>query len=225
MPRYPKIKRRVMPRNIENDAIREKIRRERMLESGLRLFSEHGIESVSLQDIADEAEVGIATLYNYYQNKPNLVIAISAYMWKKVWDANVDRVGKDAIDSRNAYERIEGYLDLMIYLYREHPEILRFSGYYKTYMNLENAERIKNNEHLDVLAPISVIFHNLYEKAKVDKSIRTDIDEQKMFTTIALTMLGMAERYAMGVVWAANDENDYTKELLILKDMLLGWIK
>lgn len=214
-----------MPRNIENDALREKIRREKLLDAGLRLFSKYGIENVKLQEIADEAGVGIATLYNYYQNKPNLVIAISAYMWKKVWDENVESVGKDELDSRNAYERIEGYFDLMIYLYKVHPEFLRFSGYFKTYMNLENSERIKENEHMDVLAPISGIFHNLYEKAKYDKSIRTDIGEQELFTTLALTMLGMAERYAMGIVWAGNDENDYAKELLILKDMMLSWLK
>ena len=49
-------------------------------------------------------------------------------------------------------------------------------------MNSENAERLENNEHLDTLAPISGIFHGLYEKAKADKSIRTDIDEQELFT-------------------------------------------
>lgn len=90
---------------------------------------------------------------------------------------------------------------------------------------MENMDKAENNEHLDTLAPISDIFHNLYEKAKIDKSIRTDIDEREVFTTIAITMLGMAERYAMGIVWAANDENDYTKELVILKEMLLSWVK
>lgn len=43
-----------MPRNLENDALREKLRRERMLKSGLKLFSKYGIEKVSLQEIADE---------------------------------------------------------------------------------------------------------------------------------------------------------------------------
>lgn len=214
-----------MPRNIENDALREKLRRERMLEAGFRLFSKYGIEKVSLQEIADEAEVGIATLYNYYQNKVKLATAVSAYMWKKVWDENIDKIGKDELDSRNAYERIEGYFDLMIYLYREHPEVLRFSSYYKTYMNSDNVERLENNEHLDTLAPIAAIFHNLYEKAKIDNSIRTDVDEQELFTTLALTMLGMAERYAQGLVWAGNSENDYSKELLLLKDMMLTWLK
>ena len=214
-----------MPRNIEKDAKEETLRRKQLLETGLRLFSKYGIENVNLQKIADEAGVGIATLYNYYHNKVNLVNAISANMWKNVWEEDIARVGAEALETYNAYQRIEGYFDLMIYLYKEHPEILRFSSYYKTYMNQENVEKAETNEHLKVVDPIAVIFHNLYEKAQIDKSIRTDIDEHTMFTTLALTMLGMAERYAQGLVWASNDENDYTKELEILKDMMLRWLR
>lgn len=214
-----------MPRNLERDAREERLRREKLLKAGLKLFSANGIESVKLQEIADEAQVGIATLYNYYGNKVNLVNAISAYMWKNVWEENIRTVGANVINSYNAYQRVEGYFDLMIYLYKEHPEVLRFSGYYKTYMNQGNVEKAEKNEHLDVVAPIADIFHDMYEKAQIDKSIRTDIDEQTMFTTLALTMLGMAERYAQGLVWASNDANDYMKELLILKDMMLKWLK
>lgn len=214
-----------MPRNIEKDAREEMLRRKNLLEAGLKLCSENGIESVNLQEIADKAGVGIATLYNYYGNKVNLVNAISANMWKNVWEENTATIGEAVLNSYNAYERLEAYFDLMIYLYKEHPEILRFSSYYKTYMNQGNVQKAEKNEHLDVVAPIATIFHDLYEKAQVDKSIRTDIDEQTMFTTLALTMLGMAERYAQGLVWASNDDNDYTKELMILKDMMLKWLK
>lgn len=214
-----------MPRNIEKDAKEEQLRRKRLLEAGLRLCSVRGIENVSLQEIAEEAGVGVATLYNYYGNKVNLVNAISAYMWRNVWEENIKTVGADVLDSYNAYQRIEGYFDLMIHLYKAHPEILRFSSCYKTYMNQENAGKAEKNEHLDVVGPIASIFHTLYEKAQIDKSIRTDIDEHTMFTTLALTMLGMAERYAQGLVWARNDENDYTKELMLLKDMMLKWLK
>ena len=211
-----------MPRNIERDAKREQERRKNLIEAGLKLFSSYGIESVKLQDVADEAGVGIATLYNYYQNKVNLVIAISAYVWKKVWDTFRER---NNIEERNAYQRLEDYFDLIIYIYKEYPEVLRFSGYYKTYMNMEKAEKGINNEHIRVLTPVSDAFHDMYESAKVDKSMRTDIDEHELFTAVSLTMLGMAERYAQGLVWNGHDDNDYTKELLILKDMMLKWLK
>lgn len=214
-----------MPRNIEKDAMEEKRRRQQLLDAGLKLFAQRGIENVKLQEIADEAGVGIATLYNYYQNKFNLVNAISANMWKTVWDENIRSNGAANIESFNAYQRIEGYFDLIIMLYKEHPEILRFSSYYKTYINMENSVKTEDNEHLTVLAPISGIFHDFYEKARIDKSIRTDVDEKQLFTCLALTMLGMAERYAQGLVWAGNAENDYTNELLLLKDMMLKWLK
>ena len=38
-------------------------------------------------------------------------------------------------------------------------------------------------------------------------------------------MLGMAERYAQGLVWANNRTGDYGKELSHVKDMLLAWAR
>ena len=66
-----------MPRNIERDEKEAMRRKEQLMEAGFRLFSQYGIENVSLQRVADAAEVGVATLYNYYQTKVKLVIAIS----------------------------------------------------------------------------------------------------------------------------------------------------
>lgn len=86
-----------MPRNIEKDAKEEIQRRENLLKAGLKMCSENGIENVTLQEIANEAGTGIATLYNYYGNKVNLVNAISAYMWKSVWKKNSATVGADVL--------------------------------------------------------------------------------------------------------------------------------
>ena len=53
-----------MPRNIERDEKEAMRRKEQLMEAGFRLFSQYGIENVSLQRVADAAEVGVATLYN-----------------------------------------------------------------------------------------------------------------------------------------------------------------
>ena len=52
-----------MPRNIERDEKEAMRRKEQLMEAGFRLFSQYGIENVSLQRVADAAEVGVATLY------------------------------------------------------------------------------------------------------------------------------------------------------------------
>jgi len=214
-----------MARNVERDLQRENERRKQLLKAGFELFSENGIENVSLQAVAERANVGIATLYNYYQNKIKLVIAISADMWGKVWQEYYDNTDMNAFNDYSAYQRIEAYLDIMINLYKEHPEILRFSGDYKTFIQRQKAEVSDLDEHFGALKPVNNMFHISYEKAKVDKTIRTDIPEAELFTIVALTMLGMAERYASGIVWTKNDSNDYINELICLKEMMLNWLK
>lgn len=214
-----------MARNIERDE-REMIRRkESIIKAGLKLFAEYGIENVSLQRVADEAGVGVATVYNYFSSKVNLCIAISSWMWKRVVEETNVRVGKDKFENANAYEFVELYLEDIILIYTLHPEVLKFSSDYKTFICRESQMPSNVSEHLNVLKPINDLFHIAYEKAKVDNSIRTDIPENEMFTTVALTMLGMAERYTQGLVWAMSEDNDYTKELYNIKDMTLMWLK
>ena len=82
-----------MPRNIERDEKEAMRRKEQLMEAGFRLFSQYGIENVSLQRVADAAEVGVATLYNYYQTKVKLVIAISGKIWGDLWKEILEEKG------------------------------------------------------------------------------------------------------------------------------------
>ena len=214
-----------MARNIERDEKEAERRRKQLLEAGFDLFSRHGIEAISLQMVSDTAEVGVATLYNYYQNKLSLVIAISAEVWENVRKELLEPFGLKALEGMNAYQLIEYYCDSIISLYQEKPEVLRFSANYKTYICREGVSQEQLKVQLDVLKPIGALFHTKYEEAKTDGSIRTDLSEWELFTTFTLTMLGMAERYAQGVVWADNPAGNHVKELLYLKEMLLAWVK
>jgi len=65
-------------RNPEKDEREMAERRERMLETGFRVFSEKGIEPVSMQEVADSCGLGIATLYRCFSTKPAFVIAKGA---------------------------------------------------------------------------------------------------------------------------------------------------
>ena len=114
-------------------------------------------------------------------------------------------------------------------------EILNFQGAkpclgvgsfsYKNFIYHEGIEEEPLGEHLDELEPLRAMYHKLYEQAKVDHSIRTDLSEQELFTTVAIAMLAVAERYAQGIVWANDHKTDHTQELKYLKEMLLMWCK
>lgn len=214
-----------MARNVERDE-REALRRKtQLIQAGFELFSKKGIENVSMQSVAEAADVGPATMYNYFKTKVNLVVAISGYIWKSVWDQKLGSVGMETMMEKDAYQLVVQYTDTILMLYKTRPDFLRFSGNYKTFVVRERTQRNQLEEHLSALEPIGKLFHVKYEEAKVNHSIRTDIPEEEMFTTITLTMLGMAERYAEGIVWADNESPNHLKELEYTRDMILQWVK
>ena len=111
----------------------------------------------------------------------------------------------------------------MIRLYRQQPALLRFSGNYKTFLCRRRTQEQELQEHLEPLRPIRETFHAAYLRAKEDRSIRTDVPEDVLFTVAAIGMLSAAERYTQGIVWAGHADADYTEELLITQGMLLNW--
>lgn len=212
-----------MPRNIEKDIHDEARRRKQILEAGFSLFADQGIESVSMNSVAAAAGVGPTTLFKYYQTKEKLVIAISGMIWSAVWQEDLAKHGMQRFAEFNAYDLIVNYTDNMIRLYKEKPQILRFSGNYKTFIRRQQTKVSDLSEHLDPLEPIKVLFHSAFLRAQEDHCIRTDVSEDVMFTSIAVGMLALAERYAQGIVWADSGEPDHIKELQIAQQMILNW--
>lgn len=213
-----------MGRNVERDEKAARKRRRQIQKAGFRLIAKRGIEAVSIQEIADAAEVGVATVYKYYTNKVNLVVNISAYVWQEFIKDCEKAVPIEALQKMNAYELMAYYADVMIELYTKQPDILRFSSDFKTYINREDVQEETLRVHLDPLAFLREIFHAQYEAAKENGCIRTDLPEDVLYTTYTITMLSMAERYAQGIVWADNQQRNHEMELRCTKQMLLDWV-
>lgn len=48
----------------------------RIVEAAARLFRESGYEGVKIETIAEQAGVSVGTIYNYYQNKGDVLVAV-----------------------------------------------------------------------------------------------------------------------------------------------------
>lgn len=63
------------------DQINE-LRRNHLLDSALKVFSEKGFERTTIKQIAAEAEVADGTIYNYFENKAAIMTAIVGRLTK-----------------------------------------------------------------------------------------------------------------------------------------------
>ncbi|MBP5167434.1 MAG: TetR/AcrR family transcriptional regulator, partial [Oscillospiraceae bacterium] len=187
-------------RNAEKDEIEMRERQERMLREGFRLFSEKAIEPVSMQEVADAAGIGIATLYRYFNTKLIFVIAIGARKWAE-YAGRIEQTRKEKrTASMTAAEELEFYLDCYIDLYKNHKALLRFNQNFNNYVQHEGASAEQLRPYLEAIGVFDRFFSELYEKGKLDGTIRTDLPEDKMFAATSHIMLAVAVRYAQGLL-------------------------
>ena len=90
---------------------RERLRHRReMLEAAVTLFSEKGYHSVSMQEIAQEAEFAVGTLYKFFENKEALYKALvleQAGKFHTMLAHTIEEPG-DEIDKIRNYVRAKG---------------------------------------------------------------------------------------------------------------------
>ena len=209
-------------RNSEKDAAEMYAKREIMLETGFRIFAENVIESVSMNDIAKACNLGIATLYRYFSTKLDFVIAIGTRQWEDYYAEIETEYHNLNGENMTASQEFEFYLDSYITLYRRHKDILRFNRNFDTYVRHEGATSEQMRPYNEAVNAFARKFHTVYAKAENDGTLRTDIPEERLFVSAMYTMLSVSAKYAEGLIYPSNSENDMTEELLFLKDIILN---
>ena len=208
-------------RNLAKDEIEMAARREAMLEHGFRLFSEKGIEAVTMLEVSKACSLGIATLYRYYKTKLALVIDISTKQWTRFTDSVQAKREREHADEMTAAEELRFFLDLFIELYRKHRDLLRFSTYFNEYVLRGKPEPKQLRPYLNAIESFVGMFHGIYEKGQRDGTIRTELPEDKMLVATCHIMMAVATRYAAGLVYASVHKEDRSDELALLRDMIL----
>jgi len=93
---------------------REKLRhREEILAVALKLFSERGFHNVSMQEIAEESEFGVGTLYNFFDSKEQLFV--------ELMKAGIERIGQLLLPILDSEQEEEEKLSEFI---RAHVDII-----------------------------------------------------------------------------------------------------
>ena len=75
--------------------------------------------------------------------------------------------------------------------------------------------------YLAMIGKIMANFHSVYDKAKKDGTVRTDISETEMISSVFHIMLAAVTRYAVGLVYLAEGAGEPEGELLLLKNAIL----
>lgn len=88
-------------------------RERRILKAASRLFRQSGYEGTKIERIADAAEVSTGTIYNYYRNKGDLLVAIVAMEVNEVLTSGAQHIA-------GRHRSVQSSVDRLVANYIEH---------------------------------------------------------------------------------------------------------
>ena len=59
--------------------------KEEILKAGRKIAQEKGLDAINMRSVAAECNIALGTLYNYYANKDELVLAVIESIWKDIF--------------------------------------------------------------------------------------------------------------------------------------------
>ena len=105
------------------------LRHERLLDAAMQLFREAGYDAARTEDIAAAADVSVGTLYNYFENKGDLLLALVTLEVEEVLEQGRAVVTSPPADIAEA-------LNLLIGGYFEHSNVYLTKELWRTAMAL-----------------------------------------------------------------------------------------
>ena len=101
-------------------AIRD-VKKDHILETAQRLFLSRPVSEVTVRDIAQEADVGEATVYRYFEKKQNIVLGVAKKLSAEVYAEHFSPPG-----GKTGYKKLKRFYNGYLTVYTEHPEFCRF---------------------------------------------------------------------------------------------------
>ncbi len=202
------------------DAQKAKKRKD-FLEKSFELFTKRNIDTVSMLEVARYCGYGTTTLYRYFSTKPKLVVGVATWRWNKFLEENAKQGSLIDPETMSAAEMLEIYLNAFLDLYYKEKDLLRFNQMFNIYLRSEHINPEDLKPYDEMISGLKGRFHDIYAKAQIDKTIRTDISEAEMLSTTLHLMLAVVTRYAVGLAYMPEKGYDEKKELSLIKEMLL----
>ena len=89
-----------------NRKIAERYQRKKaILDGALKSYSKHGIEGMTMDNIALESDFGKATIYYYFSSKEDIICSLMEMGWQDLWESVEEMVVED-ISARKKFVKV-----------------------------------------------------------------------------------------------------------------------
>lgn len=198
-------------------------RRQNIIQIAKDLFLDKGLQTIQMQDVANVAGIGIATLFRYFPKKEYLMVAVTNVITDEM-ATDVRQIVEQTVTS---YEKIEQILDYYMGMTKD-PQ-LRLARYFESfdlYGKIAEESPEQYDEYLSVRSRLAHVLLTLSEQGKTDGSVRTDVD-------LDLFIMTMVQNFSLFTYKSSLTKHDNhlstllssDKQLALMKDVFLLYIR
>lgn len=211
----------------ERDEIKN-ARIERIFSSAFSLFSQSGFDSIAMIDIAKNAEIGVASLYRYFETKDEIAIRTAIWAWE-----NQKKIILPLLDDSGYYEKegikqLEEIFELFIKLYQNENDFFRYIYFFDAYIVCQKIDSERLLPYQNVIESVQNIISAAIKKGINDGSISVQYksQEKELYYSLMHTLFAATQKLSLsGKMLNMDKANDEIQQLKLLAKILIGGLK
>ncbi|WP_019243721.1 MULTISPECIES: TetR/AcrR family transcriptional regulator [Bacillus] len=188
-----------------------------------KLFIQKGYEKTTMQDIANELDIGVATVFRYFPKKEKLFVAVAVYIMEKniaTFEsfANLDITCIEKLD-----KIFEFFMSLHLTKFTNQTKLLEA---FESYAALSPEPLEDIDQYYDAILKNSKIFESIIENGKQDGSIRTDIEITEAFISITHAFMSFSKKLSLFQSISITESGvESEKQQAIVKNIFLDYLR
>jgi AcrR family transcriptional regulator len=211
-------------RKIELENQKEKRKKEVIL-LAIEVLKEKGIENTKMIDIAEKAQVGVATVYRYFKTKPDLIIEAAIVLWEIEINSLHNQFYERSFLELSGAERVRIILSIFITLYHEHSEFICFLEQFDNYIIKEHIEPEKLENYEKSIIDMKPVMFDALDKGKEDGSIKGNVDKNVFYITITHSLMSLCQKLILrGEILRSDREIQGNTQVELLIEMAMNYI-
>ncbi|TGK06870.1 TetR/AcrR family transcriptional regulator [Leptospira semungkisensis] len=164
-------------------------KKERILSSALKLFTEKGFEGTPIPDLAKDAGIGAGTIYRYYKNKEELVNELYRY-WKNKLKETLATGYPEKAKSKDLFLHL--WMALANF-YDKYPEAFEFLELHYHSPYLDQASKKATTQTMEFIC-------GFLEEARTKGDIRSDLGSMELVSLCYGSFVGMVKMAKGGYI-------------------------
>ena len=211
----------------ERDELRN-ARIERILMAAYSLFSHKGIDAIAMTDIAKQAEIGVASLYRYFETKDEIAIRTAMWAWECQKKMIIPTLSTSDYARLDGYTQIEQILKLFVLLYQTEPDFFRFIYFFDAYVICQQILPERLLPYQGVIQSVQTIIASAIRKGTEDGSISQEYksNTDELYFSLMHTFFSTAQKLSLsGKMLKMDESNDSVLQLQLLSRLLLCGLK